>query len=168
MSFTQNQRPATQAEVLDGVIALLRGEFSDWDETAIYWTDTDTPPTDMNLSKFLTVIVGSGQYDQGALDGGPLLLEDMQFAVKIWHRSETDQTGRNEVSLFADGEGMLYLKRRVLKSLMGKMLYDTDDIQIAIETIHPLSAGEPRASDSITPLDSLAIAFGVKFEWSLS
>lgn len=171
MSFTQGQRPATQQEVLEGFIALLKAEFcvgdEAWDNDSIYWTDTENSEASSNLSRFITVYAGGGKFDQGALVGG-VYIEDAQIAVKIWHRSEGDNKGRSEQSMFQTDDGLMPLKRRVLKALSGKMLVDQSNVQIAIETIKPQSCGEPMTSDGSNPLDSLAIAFAVSFEWDLS
>jgi len=168
MSFSEVQRPSTQIEVLEAFVAFLRAEFSDWHATSIYWTDLETPPVDTNLSKFITVHAGGGQFDAGALDGGHACLEDASIAVKIWRRSEIDQQGHADSSLLQADEGLMKLKQRVLRALKGKMLRDEDDAQIAISTVHPLSAGEPSMGNEQYPLDTLAVAFAVKFEWDLS
>ena len=167
MSFTVHQRPATQQEVLEGFITLLQAEFADWDDSAIYWTDTENSEASTNMSRFITVYAGGGTFDQGALVGS-VVDEDAIVAVKIWHRSEIDNKGHSGESLFQADDGLIPLKRRVLKSLTNKMLTGTDSMQIATETIKPQSSGEPSTSDGDNPLDTLALSFAVKFEWDLS
>lgn len=167
MSFTVHQRPATQQEVLEGFVTLLKAEFTDWDDAAIYWTDTENSETSTNLSRFITVYAGGGTFEQGALGGG-VVDEDAIVAVKIWHRSELDQTGRSEESLFQADDGLMPIKLRVLRALTSKMLLGSDSMQIATETIKPQSSGEPSTAILDNALDSLAISFAVKFEWDLS
>lgn len=168
MSFTQTQRPATQTEVLEAFVALLRDEFADFPAEAIYWTETPTPDPSNNLTLFIQVHAGSGSFDQGILASGTITVEHANVAVTIFHRSETDQTGRSEASLFADGEGLLSMKKRVLRALQHKMLYDGDGVQIAIANVRPVQATEPFTGDGDRPLDSLSITYGVSFEWDLS
>ena len=168
MTFTVHQRQATQQEVLEGFVTLLQAEFTDWDSSAIYWTDTENSETSTNLSRFITVYAGGGTFNQGALGGG-VVDEDAIIAVKIWHRSELDSIGRSPESLFQADDGLMPIKRRVLKALTNKMLIGGDSMQIATETIKPQSAGEPStAASSDGNLDSLALSFAVTFEWDLS
>lgn len=170
LGYLATQRPATQEEVLLGFVALLKAEFAEWDDTAIYWTETAVPDTENNLTLFIQVHAGAGEYDQGIQGGAgtDVLQEDCYVGVTIWHRCELDPSGRGEQSLFKAGEGLLAVKRRVLKALSGKLLRDTNSIVIATRTIRVMSAMEPRMATSDGTLDSLGAYFSVAFDWDLS
>lgn len=164
--FTETQRPATQSEILSGIADLLRLEFSEMAEDAIYWKETADPEASNNLDLFIQVHAGAGQFDQSILNASAIAVESTVVGVTIWNRSALDSVGRSEESLFG-ATSLLAMKRRILKALTGKMLYD-EAVQIATETIKPIEAMEPRTGDASQPLDSLGLMFTVSFEWDLS
>lgn len=168
--FTATNREATQDEILRGFEALLKAEFAEWPDEAIYWTETADPNPSLSLDLFIQIHAGAGQFDQGIELGGGPAQENAMVGVTIWHRSELDQTGMAEQSMFATSGGLLGLKRRVLKALRGKMLQDEDGIQIACGTIKVAQALEPTPADvnSDQPLDHLGMFFSVEFAWDLS
>lgn len=166
--FTATAISTTQAAVLSGVVTLLKAELSSWDSEAIYWTDTPTPDVSHNLDVFIQVSPGGGSFDQGILAGGPRAEETALFGVTIWRRSHTDRAGRAQDSLFNETEGLLAIKRNVLRALTGKMLVDGSSRQIATGTIKPQQALEPNTGATDPPLDSLAMYFQVPFDWDLS
>lgn len=166
--FTATGISTSQSDVLAGVVTLLKAQFSDWDAEAIYWTDTPTPIVDHNLDLFIQVSPGGGSFNQGILMGGPRAEETGLFGVTIWRRSVVDNAGRSQESLFNPSEGLLELKRRVLKALTGKMLTDDEGRYIATGTITPQQALEPDTGATDPPLDRLAMYFQVPFDWDLS
>jgi hypothetical protein len=166
--FTATAISATQEDILSGMADLLRAEFSEWDTTAIYWTDNPKPEVSQNLDLFIQLTPGGGSFNQGILQGGPRAEETSLVGVTIWRRSVIDDAGRAQDSLFNTSEGLLKIKRRVLKALTGKMLVDGSGNQIATGTITPQQALEPDTGATDPPLDRLAMYFQVPFDWDLS
>lgn len=171
--FTATHVPTTQAEILRAVETLLVAEFTELPTSAIYWSETAEPLPDLNLDLFIQVHPGSGQFNQRMEDGGGPIEETAMFGVTVWHRSELDQAGRSEQSLFATSGGLLGLKRRVLKALRGehgKVLTNDDGHQISVGTMKPIQAMEPSPADanSDPPLDRVQVFFSVAFDWDLS
>lgn len=171
--FTATHVPTTQAEILRAVEALLVDEFTEIPEGAIYWSETAEPNTDLNLDLFIQIHPGAGQFNRGIEDGGGPCEETAMFGVTAWHRSELDQAGKAEQSLFATAGGLLGIKLRFLKALRGphgKVLLNEDGHQISVGTMKPVTALEPSPADanSDPPLDRVQLFFQVAFEWDLS
>lgn len=171
--YNGTQIKTTQDEILQAVRDLLVEEFSELPGDGIYWSETAQPNTDLNLDLFIQVHPGGGQFDQGIEIGGGSCEEASMFGVTVWHRSELDQSGKAEQSLFATSGGLLGLKRRVLKALRGehgKALYNEAGEMISVGTIKPIQALEPSPADASSdpPLDRVQLFFQVAFDWDLS
>ncbi len=169
--FLGTQRPATQIEVLQGFRDLLRAELSEWDAESIYWTDTANPDTAHNLTRFIQIHAGGGTYGQGEIIGaGPnVIIENSMIGVTYWHRSEGDSSGKSELSMMMPEDGLIVIKRRILKALAGQMIYDqTTGALLTVAAMSPQSAIEPHPGDVDQPLDSVGLFFSVDFQWDLS
>jgi hypothetical protein len=171
---TQKFREGNLREVVLAIQRLLIRELADiFTEGTILITDPDEweageSPENLINTSFVTLAPGDATFNEELQYGGGIqtVEEDNLFNVYVFSDSRLDQTGVFPAAIYDENEGLLELKRRVLKALV--MADPTGDNQLPLlsQGVYITSSSRPRKNTS--GVHFIQLAFKVSFHWDLS
>lgn len=174
--FLSPVKPTDQATVLEMVGAAMMMDVTVFNaDNVIYMLDPE-PPEYIVHDLICTISPTEGNFEQEPLGGGGefVCIEQTGVLVAVWTRQMTDKVGEARHLLFGlDNDktrALLILKRKILKSLTGRMLTDPQDGQpILTEHMLPLYSHVPRFGnwERQENMADLAIGFSTPFLWDL-
>lgn len=130
----------------------------------------DVPSLPIGGDYFATVATGDGTFPDGE-QCPPNCMEETEVTVSIYTRIKTDSTGHDGYLLIDDARGLISIKKKVLKALVGQDLADADGAKFLRQFMHARRATAPElvaVGKSDIPCGRLQITFGVSFDWDLT
>lgn len=166
-------RPTTAIEVLSAVVAKIQATVPLLgNESTCFISDTPEASAEVQDNLFATVSMGSGQFDQGIMDGaGNMGVAELSTVmVTVFSRIEVDQIEHFSRGLTDPERGLLTLKQQILKALAGKNLdgglFNGFGSLLLMEHLGPRQAIHP-GSRNRDDMASFSLAFDAKFSWNL-
>jgi hypothetical protein len=166
--------PIDQATLLKAIVCKLAAEIPSFStQTTCLISDEPWPSVEVNDYVFCTVCPLSDSFTPDDTVGGSDqgVIEVSSFRVTVWSRMERDQLEREGIAFLDAEQGLLPLKKAVLKCLAGKQIYmDYPDntIPLLIEFCRPVSAHHPPSKQHHDDYSSFGITFEAPFYWDLT
>lgn len=166
--------PTDQRAVLAAIVAKLREDLSDIiTETTCFISDTPWPSVEVNDHLFITVAPRDGQFDGDAPIGAASrgIIEHATIQVTAWSRAMLDRIEQAESAFSDDDQGLLVLKKRILRSLAGQQIYSdapTNEVPLLVEWLRPTRSIHPPLRQHEDSFSSFSLAFEAPFYWDLS
>ena len=156
----------SQADVLTAISARLVSQLS-LDAALVFEVVNPMapPPVIPGSDTFLTVAVGAGDFlieEQATVQ----CAENADFTVTGYCKISLDDPGRESIFLKDSTRGILPLKRRILKALIGHDLVSGSN-NFLRDLLYAKRAGAPDY-DPEKLVGWCSITFGVHFDWDLT
>lgn len=173
LTTTSSGRFTNLRDVLLSVhAALVNGLLDIFPSETIVFADPDAwdngVPEQLISSSFLAVCLSDAEFpDDVQVGGGAAATEEMSAVqVHIFSNMRLDQTGQMPAVLFDENEGLLELKRRVLRAIVGADLTG-DNVNPLLSQLVPVRrAAKPRKNPQ--GIWFLTVEFGLSFFWDLT
>lgn len=150
--------------VQDLILSELAGqEFS---EANVVVTDEPEPPANMRHQIFMTICPADSQFpDDVQTGGGAATVEELAVVlVTLFSARKTDQVGRMPQAVYDSETGLLEIKRRVMRALVGQYP-DRNRFPLLSDCIKIRRSTTPRHDEK---LYFLTLEFGTSFFWDLT
>ncbi len=165
--------PTTQIEVLKAIKKRLLDDFGELSERSVFICDFPVPDKAVEDHLYITLAPGDGSFSDEFPGGAEnqCVIENAGVVVTVFSRTNLDPQEESEIALTDDETGLLKWKRRILKSLAGKTLTNSDGNEITVNYIFPRTANRPvipKADDEENLPVSMSLDFDTDFEWDLT
>lgn len=160
-----------QGDILDAIVLRLRSQL-DLGEKNCYEAGENPEiaiPTGGDF--WLVVEQGGGHFNEIEDQHLHQCCESSDVIVTIYSRIKTDRTNSDANLLKDEKRGLLKIKNRVLRALVGHALILVDDTAPLRNPIYAKNAGAPGGgtlANSQIKLGKLALTFGVDFDHDLT
>jgi hypothetical protein len=156
---------AIQRALTDGLADCIPADqivISDPDE----W-ESGTPEPHL-MGPFLCIALADSDFpDDVQIGGGQYTAEELaEIVVTIFSNERLDQTGHMSAAVYDPEAGLLELKRRVLRALVGADPTGDNALPLLSQLIPVRRSTKPRKNAE--GVWNLAVTFGVSFFWDLS
>lgn len=153
--------------ILLAIIARLIDEVDDADEASCYLAIDEQEIAGSADNFVLVVSPMSGQFDDGALDGGGQLVatDYFDFSVTGYSTTMLDQTYQDTKALTDATLGLVQLHRDILQALTAHDLLNTDDENVLRDPILPRSYEFGRNGRGLCFVRQV---FRLSFDWDLT
>lgn len=166
-------RPTDQIEVLEAIVAKLRASIPAFsEESTCFISESPDPSIEIQSNLFAMVSPSNGTFDQSMVDGsGNLgLSETFGVVVSVFSRLERDELERYLIGLTDPTNGLLSLKKQVLKAIGGKNLdgglFNGFDSLLLLEALTPSRSTHPN-SKQYDELATFSLTFDCRFWWDM-
>ncbi len=163
----------TQDVVLERLVARLREQLKLTKQQCYETFDAFSPPIVPKGGQWCVAVspANSGFVvgEQAALN----FTEEWTVTVTVYTRLALDPADHAEQMLRAPGRGLLVLKRKVLKALVGHDLLDADGNTFLRQPLYAIRAHRPVVAERVgsrerTFLGLQSVDFGVDFDWDIT
>ena len=151
-------------------LARLRDQLALTDRQCYETLEPITTPTIPAGGDYLvTVSPGDGRFPAEYQIGGgsATCVEETSVTVTLYTRTRTDQTDHAERLFHDETRGLMVLKQKVLKALVGHVLTDIDGNELLTQHLYAMQSWRPRV-DQQSNLAMTAVGFGVDYNWDLT
>lgn len=153
--------------ILNAIVARLIDEVEDADEASCFLaieTDQLAPSADGFV---VLVSPQSGQFDEGALDGGGQVMatDYFEFSVTVYSTTMLDDSYRDNKALTDAALGLVQRHRDVLQALTAHDLLNTDDENVLRDPILPRGYEFGRSGRGLCFVRQV---FRLAFDWDLT
>lgn len=153
--------------ILEAIIARLIAQIDGLNESTCFLSDAPEPAGNVSSNLFVTISPTDSQFGQeeqiGA--GNNQLFEYANVHVTIWSKAKLDRVDQAKEMLTHDTRGLLVLKAKILKALVGHNLQVTGGDAV-IEYIRALGCSPLGYTQN--GMGRLTITFTTSFLWDLS
>ncbi len=157
----------TQATVLERMLAYLRSALNLNDRQCYECLQPDAPPrVPVGGECFVSVSPGEGEF----IGGEQIcenLTEEWTVTVTAYARIQLDSSDHDEKVLRDAGRGLLILKEKILRTLVGQDLITLDGDTFLRNLLFAQHATRP-AHDRDQGIAWISLTFGVHFDWDLT
>lgn len=161
----------TQKAILDAIVARLRDQVSDFNSTTLTLVATAEQADQSSKRNHIwgAVLPMQGSFDDAEFTGGGhhSLVEHTGATVILFTNRRTDQAGHAEGWMSDSAEGLLELKRLVLKALTKWVPVNGSSERIVINALQPIHSDPPQKANG-EKVGDLALTFSTDFEWDLT
>lgn len=168
-SETTSANFTNHRDVLLAVQELILADMADlsFSEATVVVSDDPSPPANMRAQLFMTICPGDSQFpDDVQTGGGADTVEELAVVlVTLFSARKTDQVGRMPLAVYDPERGLLEIKRRVMRALVGQYP-DRNRFPLLSDCIKIRRSTMPRCDES--GLYSLMLEFGTSFFWDLT
>jgi hypothetical protein len=160
-----------QAVVLERIVARLRSALS-LNERQVY--ETLSPDFLPRIPTGGDFFVAVSPLDGTFIDGEQVednITEEWGVAVTAYTRIRLDSTDRDEKMLRDASRGLLTIKKRILRALVGQDLKTDEGSEFLRDLLFARHCRQPDAAeipDGKIPVGRITLEFGVHFDWELS
>ncbi|HWA98205.1 MAG TPA: hypothetical protein VG713_06915 [Pirellulales bacterium] len=160
-----------QADVLRTVTEHLRRALDLNERTCYEVTEPLAPPAiPKGGDFFVTVCAGDGEFPEEMQVGGAedQCTELIELVVTGYTRLKLDQTDHETQLLHHDHRGLLEIKRRILKALVGVDAIDPESGATFLRQVITAAHSSRPAYDQKNQLGFISLSFRVSWDWDLS
>lgn len=162
--------PTTQKAILDAVIARLQGQIAAFNSTTLFLAASadEAMQQAKRQQAWGCVIPMAGTFDDSEFTGGGqfAVVEKTGVTVILFSRHKLDQAGESTYWMADGTNGILELKRLVLKALT-KWVPTSGSDRLVISAIQPIHSDPPQRNNG-DKVGDLALTFATDFEWDLT
>jgi len=155
----------TQTDVLELVVKHLREQLELNERTC--WETIE--PLAVQIPRggpfFVTVAPGEGQFEPG--EQAPRnITEEWSITVTGYTRPKVDSTDHDEKLLRDAARGLLVVKHKILKALVGEDIQNKNRDEFLRQLLYAQHSSRPQF-DKEKGIGWISIDFGVEFDWDL-
>ena len=166
-----------QVDVCNAIVTRLIAEISGFNASTCFLTCQPLQELPENIKTgavVCSVSPAGGPFDESAYAGGGenVLIEDAAVHVVLYNNVRTDRRRHDVESLTKASEGLLTVKRLVLKALAGHRLQDGSSNELLVEHgVMPIQSDSPRSQwddEKRRGIGDIGLLFRTPFLWDLS
>jgi len=155
------------ATILDAVVKRIRSQIPEFSGTSCIVSFKPEPAANVDKNLFCTVAPTDGQFELDNQIGGGAenLVEQAGVAVTMFSAMKLDRSDVHESVLMEKSRGLLVLKKKLLKALVGHDLQTPNGDYILASQMHALRASQPGEDGQGRVF--LQVTFSTDFGWDI-
>lgn len=162
-----SRNDVTQDVVLQRIVARLRSQLELNSQQCYETLNPDEPPTiPKGGNFFVTIGLGDSRFAEGE-QVSTNVTEESDVVVVGWTRIQLDPTDHGRNVLYDAKRGLIPLKLKLLKALVGHDLTDASGDTMLRTLLYCNRVGTP-TYDKGKKIGFIALTFGVDFDWDLT